>query len=87
MASQLAKLRTEVEQISTSCSKSASMLENFTRQFQTQIESITRTVGGSAQRKDQEMISSLNAAITAIKNASESLTEAGKTASDYANQM
>ncbi len=85
--SQLAQLKQTLNGISGSAKKASSNLSSFERTFAQQTSTVQQAVGGSAQRKDAEIISALQAASKAVRQASQSLQHAAQVASQYGQTL
>jgi len=83
MASQLEQLKAQITETAKQATTAAEGLGQFKRGFTEQQQTVTRTIGGSSQRRDQEVIAALGAADTAVANAMTKLQQAAKIANDY----
>lgn len=87
MASQLGQLKSQIDEISRQVTQTAGHIAAFQRTFGTQIGSVTQTIGGSAQRKDQEVINSLQEASVKVQRAVEALQLAGRVSANYSSGL
>jgi hypothetical protein len=84
MASQLEQLKGHVQSVASKATGASESLANFRRDFSKQKETVSATLGGSSQRKEQEVIASITAADKAVTEAVQALQIAAKTCRDYA---
>lgn len=85
--SQLAQLKQALSGVSQSARKASSNLTGFERTFQRQSAQVGQLIQGSSQRKDAEIMAALQAASKAVKQASQSLEQAAKIASQYGQSL
>lgn len=85
--SQLSQLKQQIEAIGNSAQKAGNGLESFSSNFRSQIQSVQSTIGGSAQGKDQKIISDLQTASSAVTRAAQALQTAARTAKSYGSSL
>ena len=85
--SQLGNLKQTIDGIAQQANQTAGSLDSFTQKFNQSIQQVQGTIGGSAQRKDQEVISSITNAQRKVKEAAEALKQAGKVAKSYGQSL
>ena len=85
--SELRKLKTQIDGIGKSARQAGSSLNQFTQQFSRQIAEVQSTIGGSAQRKDVEVISSFNQASERVRAATAALQHAANVAQRYGSSL
>ena len=83
MASQLEQLKAQIAETAEQANSAVTGLSQFKKTFASQQEAVARTIGGSSQKRDQEVIAALDAADTAVGNAMMKLQQAAKIANDY----
>lgn len=81
--SQLGQLKEQIEALGTSAQRTAGSLQGFNSTFNSHIQQVEATIGGSAQGKDREVISAFDAASRAVDSAVQALQQAAGTARSY----
>jgi hypothetical protein len=85
--SQLSQLKAQVAALARDASATANSLAGYKTKFSQSVSQVSATVGGSAQRVDQEMINTLQAAEQRVDDAVAALRQAAKAANDYAARL
>ena len=85
--SQLQQVKQALQSISQGSKQAGSNLAQFSRQFNQQSQRVAAVIGGSAQRKDQEVIQALTEASKAVQQAQQALETASKVASSYGQSL
>jgi hypothetical protein len=85
--SQLQQLKSQLNNIASDARSTSSGLSGFTSKFSRAVAQVNATIGGSAQRTDQDIIQTLQAAERQVKAASEALQLAASKASRYAASL
>ena len=85
--SDLSNLKERINALAEAARKTASGLAQFDHQFAQQTGEVQASIGGSAQRKDQEMVTALQKASQAVRQASEALNEAGRVGTQYGQSL
>lgn len=85
--SQLQQLKAQLNGIAGDAKSTASGLSGFSSKFGQAIGQVNATIGGSAQRTDQEIIQTLRAAEQQVKAAVQALNAAATTATRYAGSL
>ncbi|QOW00149.1 hypothetical protein RCF27_07020 [Rhodococcus pyridinivorans] len=85
--SELQKLKGTLESISAASKQTGGSLGQFKSKFTGQMGQVRAAIGGSAQRKDQEVIQSLEAASKQVEAAIRALEQAARTASNYGKSL
>lgn len=85
--SQLTQLKTRIESIARESKKTANGLETFQRTFQGHAQEVQTTIGGSAQRKDQEVVQTLQDAARRVREACAALEQAAKVCNEYGRSL
>ncbi|WP_116947114.1 hypothetical protein [Jiangella endophytica] len=85
--SQLAQLKSQVAALSRDASATATSLAGYKTKFSQSVSQVSATVGGSAQRVDQDMINTLQAAERRVDEAVAALRQAARAANDYAARL
>lgn len=85
--SQLQKLSQTVTGISQATQKTSSNLDAFDKQFTKHVDAVKRSIEGSAQRKDREVIQALEDARKALRHATQALGNASRVCADYARSL
>jgi uncharacterized protein YukE len=81
--SELQKLKGTLEQIANSAKQTGGSLGQFKSKFTSHQGQVRQAIGGSSQRKDQEVLQSLDAAAKQVDAAVRALENAAKVASNY----
>lgn len=87
MASQLGQLKNQIDELSRQVTQTAGHIAGFQRTFTSQIGAVNQVIGGSAQRKDQEVINSLQEASLQVQRAVEALQQAGRVSANYSSGL
>lgn len=85
--SELQKLKGTLEQISRAAKQTGGNLGQFRSKFNQQQGQVRAAIGGSAQRKDQEVMHALDAASKQVDAAVRALEQAAKVASNYGRSL
>ncbi len=85
--SQLQQLKFQLSGIASDAKSTAGGLSSFKSKFSTAVSQVNAAIGGSAQRTDQEIISTLNAAEKQVEAAVHALQQAASTATSYAASL
>lgn len=85
--SELQKLKSTLEQISSSAKQTGGSLGQFKSKFSQHQGQVRAAIGGSAQRKDQEVLHALDAAAKQVDAAVQALAQAAKVASNYGRSL
>jgi hypothetical protein len=85
--SELDKLRATVDSIAQAARQTGGGLGLFKSKFGKHVASVQAAIGGSAQRKDQEVISVLQDAQKKVAEAAEALENAARIAKSYASSL
>lgn len=85
--SQLQQLKQTISGLAEASKKTGASLAQFDRQFSQQTQQVQQTIGGSAQRKDAEVVNALQQASKAVKQATEALQNAAKISSQYSQSL
>jgi hypothetical protein len=85
--SELQRLKQQIASIGNDAKSTASGLAGFKSKFSTAVGQVSSTIGGSAQRVDQNMISTLQAAEKQVDQAIAALQQAASAANSYASSL
>lgn len=85
--SQLQQVKQALQGISQGSKQAGSNLAQFGRQFNQQSQQVAAVIGGSSQRKDQEVISALTEASKAVQQAQQALDTAARVSSQYGQSL
>lgn len=85
--SELAKLKQQIDAIAGSAKKTGSQLGQFDKSFSQQASQVQQTIGGSAQRKDAEVVAAVQHASKAVKQAVAALQNAASVAQRYGQSL
>ncbi|AVM01657.1 hypothetical protein C6V83_16725 [Gordonia iterans] len=85
--SQLGQLKQTIEDIGREAKSTGSNLSAFNSKFSQQVNTVQQTIGGSAQRKDQEVIQTIQAARAKVGEAVQALEAAAQTAQNYGRSL
>ena len=85
--SELQKLKGTLESISSSAKQTGGSLNQFKSKFSSHMGQVRAAIGGSAQRKDQEVLQSLDAASKQVDAAVRALETAARVASNYGRSL
>lgn len=85
--SELNKLKGSIDGIARSAKQTGGSLGQFKSKFSQQVSAVQSAIGGSAQRKDQEVISVLQDAQKKVEAAAQALENAAKIASGYGKSL
>jgi gas vesicle protein len=83
----LNRLKQTISGLSESAKSTGASLAQFDRQFSQQTQQVQQTIGGSAQRKDAEVMSALQEAAKSVKQASAALQNAARIAGQYGQSL
>lgn len=81
--SELQKLKQNIQSLASSAKQTGAGLGQFKSKFSSQVNQVQAAIGGSAQRKDQEVVQALQAASKQVDAAVAALEQAAKVASAY----
>lgn len=87
MASQLGQLKSRVDALASQTNKTATSLGGFEQTFRKQVGEVQQAIGGSAQRKDQEVVDSLTNASRKVQEAVAALQQAARVSTSYAASL
>lgn len=85
--SQLSQLKSEIENIAQQAKATGGNLTAFKSRFSQSISRVSAAIGGSAQRKDQEVIATLQQAQAKVDEAVSALEVAARTAQQYGQSL
>ncbi len=85
--SQLTNLKQTIDGVSQQAKATASSLNAFKQKFSQSIGQVQSAIGGSTQRKDQEVISAITQAQSRVDAASQALEEAARIAKAYGESL
>lgn len=85
--SDLQKLKATVQQLSNTARQTSSALGNFDQQFKRYNDQVRNAVGGSSQRKDQEMMVAIAQAQKAVQQANQAVQQAARIAQQYSASL
>lgn len=85
--SQLANLKQTIDSIAQDAQRTGGNLANFRQKFNQSVHAVQQTIGGSAQRKDQEVILAVLNAQARVNDAIQALELAARTARDYGQSL
>ncbi|WLP92147.1 hypothetical protein [Gordonia sp. NB41Y] len=85
--SELQKLKATIDGLANGAKQTGGSLGQFRSKFTSQMSQVRAAIGGSAQRKDQEVINALEAANKQVATAIAALENAAKVASNYGKSL
>ncbi len=85
--SQLQQLKGTIDSIAQGAKQTGGSLSQFKQTFDRHVSQVESAIGGSSQRKDQEIISALQEAQSKVDAAAQALQNAAKTASSYGQSL
>ena len=85
--SNLQQLKGTIESIAQGAKKTGGSLSQFTQTFTQQVAQVQSAIGGSSQRKDQEVIAGLQDAQRKVSEAVKALESAARVASSYGKSL
>jgi len=85
--SELSKLKGTVEGIARDAKQTGASLGQFRSKFSQHVSSVQSAIGGSAQRKDQEVVAVLQDAQKKVEAAAHALENAARIASGYGKSL
>lgn len=85
--SQLTNLKQTIDGLSQQAKATAGSLHAFKQKFAQSIGQVQATIGGSTQRKDQEVIAAITQAQARVDAAAQALEEAAKIAKGYGESL
>lgn len=85
--SDIQKVKQAMESIASGTKQTGSSLSAFKSKFSNQMSQVTASIGGSAQRKDKEVVQALQAASKQVDAAIQALDQAAKLASGYGKSL
>ena len=83
MASQLEQVRELIRSIGVGCAKVSGQIHQMGEDLQKQADSVGNAIGGSSSGIDKQMITSLNAAAKALKEAAVALVDVSHNAARW----
>lgn len=83
----LRELKSTIDSMATAANKTGSNLAQFDRSFAQHTQEVQRAMGGSAQRKDKEVLDALQQATRAVRQAVQALQQASKVAKNYGQSL
>ncbi|MFT4298201.1 MAG: hypothetical protein QM597_00970 [Aeromicrobium sp.] len=85
--SELKNLKGSIDSIARSAKQTGGSLGQFRSTFSQQVSQVQSSIGGSSQRKDQEVISALQDAQKKVEAAAQALDNAARIASAYGKSL
>ena len=85
--SQLKQLKSTVNQLAASSKKTAGSLAGYERELSKHQAAVQQAIAGSSQRKDAEIMSALQQASTAVKQATSQLQNVARIAQSYGRSL
>ncbi|MCP3877301.1 MAG: hypothetical protein GY701_02740 [Sulfitobacter sp.] len=85
--SQLQQLKSQLNGIASDAKTTAGGLSGFKSKFSSAVGQVQSTIGGSAQRTDQQIIQTLRAAEKQVEAAVAALQQAASAAQGYASSL
>lgn len=85
--SKLTELKQTIDDVAQQAKATAGSLNAFKSKFSQSIGQVQATIGGSTQRKDQEVISAITQAQARVDAAAEALVEAARIAKGYGESL
>ncbi len=85
--SELQKLKGTLETIATSAKQTGGSLGQFKSKFSAHQGQVRAAIGGSSQRKDQEVLQALDAASKQVTAAVQALEQAARVAANYGRSL
>lgn len=85
--SELSQLKGTINSIAQSAKQTGGSLGQFRSKFNQHVNSVQSAIGGSSQRKDQEVISVLQDAQKKVEAAAQALENAAKIANGYGQSL
>lgn len=87
MASQLTQLKGRIDALASQTRQTSQNLGGFEQTFRRQVGEVQQAIGGSAQRKDQEVVESLSNASRKVQEAVAALDQAARVSTSYAASL
>lgn len=85
--SELARLKQNIDGIAQSAQTASANLAMFEQKFSQQSQAVQQIIGGSAQGKDRDVMSSIEQASRAVRQAGAALERAAKVARQYGSSI
>jgi uncharacterized phage infection (PIP) family protein YhgE len=85
--SQLQQLKATIDSVAQGAKQIAGSLTSFKPKFGQQVTQVQSLIGGSSQRKDQEIISALQDAQSKVDQAAQALEKASKLATTFGQSL
>lgn len=85
--SQLTNLKQTIEGVAQQAKATAGSLTAFKQKFSQSIGQVQSTIGGSTQRKDQEVIAAITQAQSRVDAAAQALEDAARIAKAYGESL
>ena len=85
--SELSQLKGTINSIAQSAKQTGGSLGQFKSKFSQHVNSVQSAIGGSAQRKDKEVIGALQDAQKKVEAAAQALDKAAKIAASYGQSL
>lgn len=87
MASQLTQLKSRIDALSQETRRTGASLTGFQNTFRSQVTAVEQAIGGSTQRKDKEVVNSLQDAARKVQEATAALERAAQISREYAASL
>lgn len=87
MASQLNQLKSQINTIAHDLKQTGSEISQYQQRLERQVQQIQATIGGSAQKKDQQVIAVLQRANAQVKATVEAMHEAAQVSTNYSSSL
>lgn len=85
--SQLGQLKSQIQSLAQELNNTGGQLSQYHQNLNQQVTQVQSVIGGSAQRKDQEVIAALENANSQVKDAVAALQNASKVSSTYSESL
>ena len=85
--SQLSQLKQQIDSIAQQAKSTGGALSSFRSTFSQSINAVQSTIGGSTQRKDQEVVQALTDAQSKVDAAVQALEQAAQTTRSYGQSL
>ena len=85
--SQLSQLKQQIDGLAQQAKATGASLGSFRAKFSQSISQVQATIGGSTQRKDQEVVQALQDAQQKVDAAVQALEQAARTAQTYGQSL
>lgn len=87
MTSDVLRLKQTCQQLANAARQTSSALSGFDQQFKRYNAQVHQAVGGSSQRKDQEIMNAIAQAQKAVQQANAAVQQAGRIAQQYGSSI